>query len=263
MQQDRPIDYGGRLPRISAPRTLGQALPATLGILYVLAWVVGLLVGPASAAVGASSAQVVQGYLAQPGAATANYLLTEGLAGMALAGVAIALYQAARHRSASRSARPMLIAALVAAGTSVAQCIIGVLVVVWIAPAGAVTLAGTLIDLVNRVDGVKMLVLAVMALAALALARQPRVLPRAFAYLGAALAVTLIASGVGYLLGSGPLLQAVFVSLPLLLLWVLAVGGFLSWSDHPEGHPDRRSGSVAAPPSRSPSTEPTSQGGLP
>ncbi|HEX4215595.1 MAG TPA: hypothetical protein VIA06_19930 [Candidatus Dormibacteraeota bacterium] len=199
--------------------------PPALGLLYVLAWAVGLSVGPASADVTASPAQVVHRYLAQSGGALASYLLTEGLAALALAGVVILLHRAARSRSVGK---PMLVAGLAAAAVSLAQCCTGVLVVAWIAPAGHITISATLIDLINRVDGAKMLILAVMALTALPVARA-RVLPAPFTYLAVLLALSLVLSGIGYLLALAPLMEAAFISLPLLILWILAVGVVLAW----------------------------------
>ena len=214
---------------VSALRPRGPVLPAALAIIYVVAWVAGLMVSPAGADVTASTAQVITSDLAQRGVTTASYLLTEGVAAVALAGVVITLWQAARRRHAGSSASLTLSAGLVAAGISMLQCVTGLFIVWWSAPSGQIRLAGTLLDLVNRIDGLKMGVLAVMAISALALVRRPRVLPHISAYLGLALAIALVASGVGYLLLIGPLLRAAFVSLPLLLLWVLLVGCVLSF----------------------------------
>jgi hypothetical protein len=50
------------------------------------------------------------------------------------------------------------------------------------------------------------------------------VLPRWLGYTAAILTVTLIASGAGYVLLSTTLAQTVFVSGPLLLVWVTGTG---------------------------------------
>lgn len=145
---------------VSALRPRGPVLPAALAIIYVVAWVAGLMVSPAGADVTASTAQVITSYLAQRGVATASYLLTEGVAAVALAGVVITLWQAARRRHAGSSASLTLSAGLVAAGISMLQCVTGLFIVWWSAPSGQIRLAGTLLDLVNRIDGLKMGVLA-------------------------------------------------------------------------------------------------------
>jgi hypothetical protein len=78
-------------------------------------------------------------------------------------------------------------------------------------------------DLINRIDGVKMLALAAMAVAGFGLVRRA-VLPRWLGYAAAFLTVALIASGAGYLLLNTELAQAAYVSGPLLLVWVTGAG---------------------------------------
>jgi small-conductance mechanosensitive channel len=84
-----------------------------------------------------------------------------------------------------------------------------------------------LFHLINRMDGAKMLALAALALAGVALARGG-LLPRLLGYVAAALAAAMVASGVGYLLLSTTLAQAAAVSLGLLLIWVVGTGVALS-----------------------------------
>jgi hypothetical protein len=83
-------------------------------------------------------------------------------------------------------------------------------------PASETGRAGVLFDLINRMDGVKMLALAAMALAAVGLVRPLVLLPRRLGYTAAVLAAALTASGVGYLLPNDTLAQAAG-ALPLLL----------------------------------------------
>ena len=91
-------------------------------------------------------------------------------------------------------------------------------------PDGDTARTGTLFAAVNRLDGVKMLTLAVMAAGGAALVRRTRLLPVWLGYLGALLAVALMVSGIGYLLLSGTLAPTAFLSGPLLLVWVTATG---------------------------------------
>jgi hypothetical protein len=72
-----------------------------------------------------------------------------------------------------------------------------------------------------------MLALAAMAAGGAALARRTRLLPAWLGWLGAVLAVALVVSGIGYLLLRSGLAPAAFVSGPLLLVWVTAVGLWL------------------------------------
>jgi len=114
-------------------------------------------------------------------------------------------------------------AGLTAVALSLIQCGLGLLLAGSFAPDGKIDGAGRLFDVINRMDGVKMFALAAMALAAAGLSRRA-VLPRWLGYVAAVLTVALIASGAGYLLLSTTLAQAVFVSGPLLLVWVTGAG---------------------------------------
>jgi hypothetical protein len=73
-------------------------------------------------------------------------------------------------------------------------------------------------------DRAKMLALAAMALASVALARRGGPLPRWLGYVGAVLTTAMVASGTGYLLLSRTLTHAAAVSLGLLLIWVVGTG---------------------------------------
>ncbi len=143
---------------------------------------------------------------------------------LALAGVVIALGQAARRHGVGRLGRVAVVAGISAAILSLVQCALGQLLAGWAVPGGDAGRAGALLDLINRIDGVKMLALAAMAVVGVALVRRAGVLPRWLGYTGALLAVALIASGAGYLLLSTTLAQAAAVSLPLLLVWVTGAG---------------------------------------
>lgn len=99
---------------------------AVAGIVYTVAWVTGLAVWPSNLDVAASDAEVVTSYSAHQAAAVTQYLLVEGLAGVALALVVLALGQAARRRGADRPGRTALVAGLGAAALSLIQCVLGV-----------------------------------------------------------------------------------------------------------------------------------------
>jgi hypothetical protein len=88
--------------------------------------------------------------------------------------------------------------------------------------------AHLLYEAVNRLDGVKMFALAALALAGVA----SRLLPRWLAYVGVALAVSIVGSGIAYLLLIQGLAVLAYVSGVLLLLFVTATGVVLGRIGH-------------------------------
>src|SRR6202042_2403389 len=100
-------------------------------------------------------------YRAHPAGATVQYLLVEGLAGLLLGIVLACVLRAVRDRVGGRATGPAALSAI-AVITSLSQCVIGLFAVA-AATSGNAALCGSLSDLVNRLDGVKMLALAAAA----------------------------------------------------------------------------------------------------
>lgn len=122
-------------------------------------------------------------------------------------------------------------AGTVAAVTSMAQYALGVMLAGWALPdytadhtAGRVSL---LWQALNRLDGVKMLMLAVLAAATVALGSPTGLLPRGLRWASLALAVSITVSGVGYLFLLQALAPVAYVSGVALLAWVTGVGAAL------------------------------------
>lgn len=80
------------------------AAPAVAGFGYAVAWVAGLVIGPATQSVTAPDAEVVSASAGHQASAIAQVVLTEGVAAACLAAVVLALGQAARGRGARRLA---------------------------------------------------------------------------------------------------------------------------------------------------------------
>jgi hypothetical protein len=118
----------------------------------------------------------------------------------------------------------VLLAGINAAIVSLVECALGLVLSDGAVPAGEAGRAGTLFHLINRIDGVKMLALAALALAAFRLSRRGDLVPRWLGYVGAALSAAMTASAVGYLMLDNTLTQAAVLSLVLLLIWVAATG---------------------------------------
>jgi hypothetical protein len=213
-------------PAAAAPGRRLSAL-AAVSAAYSLSWVAALSVGPGNVSATADGHEVVTAYGGQAVGGTAQYLLSEGLPAVGLAVVGLALAGAARRAGLLRAARTTAAAALTAAAISAVQCLLGVFLVLSSAPRGATGEAHLLFELVNRMDGVKMLVLAALALGGAALARSGVAAGwlRLPAY---ALALTIAGSGIGYLLLLGGFTSLAYLSLPLLMLWVTGTGISLS-----------------------------------
>jgi hypothetical protein len=205
--------------------------PLAGGLAYTGAWLAGLAVAPAGTDVTSSGAQVRSAVAGHLTGTAAQYLLTEVVAAAALAVTvtAVAGFAAdgaqalgAGRDAVLRAARALRLTALAAAAISVAQGALG-LVLVQAAHRGDDTLTGALAQTINRADGVKMLLLAALAVAGLRVGRAG-LLPRWLSPVAVGLAVTVVASGVGYLLLVPALATAAYASLPLLLLWVTGAG---------------------------------------
>lgn len=217
-----------------------MVLLALTGLVYAAAWVTGLLIGPPVVGVTAPGTEVVNSYTGHQGAAIGQAVLTEGVAGLALAVLVLALGHAAWRCRAHRLASVIEIAGLGAAGLSFIQCGLGLLLARWAVPAGDSSRAGVLFELANRAGGAKMLLLAVVATATIVLARRPPLVPATLMFRAApafpawtvwpsgALAVTLLVSGAGYLLLIPALAAAAYLSLPLLVIWVSGAGLLLA-----------------------------------
>ena len=85
--------------------------------------------------------------------------------------------RAARSHGARRLAGATEVAGLAAAGLSLVQCVLGLLLAGRVAPGGDSSAAGSIFELVSRIDGAKVLLLAVVAVSAIALARPAGALP--------------------------------------------------------------------------------------
>jgi hypothetical protein len=202
-------------------------LPAIAASTYLAAWAAGLAVWPVNLPINAAGAKVAASYQAHPAEAVAQYLLAEGLAGVML-GIVLAFAVFSRHHG-QQTVRPWGAAALggLAVVVSVTQCVIGLFLTA-AATRHDIALSGNLSDLVNRLDGVKMLALAGAAAWLAVLGNSAPALPRWLRAAGLLLAVAITASGLAYLTLSNALAWTAYVSGPLLLLWVTGTGIWLT-----------------------------------
>jgi hypothetical protein len=205
----------------AAPPRTGHRLrlltvPGLAGLCYTLSWIAGLAVPAPSPGFGASGAEIVAAVSGHGPAVAAQYALTEGLPAAGIAVIAVALSRLARRSGATVPARFALVAGLVAAVISAVQFGLGLVLTATAAP-GLAHLLSTSID---RLDGAKMLALAVLGVAAAAMTA----LPRWLRWAGIALAVAITCSGLVYLLLIASLAAAAGPALVLLLAFMTGCG---------------------------------------
>ncbi|HEY3650995.1 MAG TPA: hypothetical protein VGL33_23720 [Streptosporangiaceae bacterium] len=203
-----------RLLTLTAHRRL-LTVAGLAGVGFSLSWIAGLAVPAPSPGFGASGTQIVAALSGHGPAVAAQFILTEGLPAAGIAVIAVALARTAR-RSGSAAARFALVAGLTAAVISAIQFGLGLALTATSAPGPA----HLLFTSVDRLDGVKMLALAVLGAAAATMTA----LPRWLRWTGIALAVAITCSGLVYLLLIAPLAAAAGPALVLLLAFITGCG---------------------------------------
>jgi hypothetical protein len=203
-----------RLLTVPAHRRL-LTVAGLAGVGFSLSWIAGLAVPAPSPGFGASGTQIVAALSGHGPAVAAQFILTEGLPAAGIAVIAVALARTAR-RSGSAAARFALVAGLTAAVISAIQFGLGLALTATSAPGPA----HLLFTSVDRLDGVKMLALAVLGAAAATMTA----LPRWLRWTGIALAVAITCSGLVYLLLIAPLAAAAGPALVLLLAFITGCG---------------------------------------
>ncbi len=200
------------------------AAAAAAGIAYMLSWVAGLTLPVPNLAVTASGADVIAGYGGHLAAVQAQFALTEGLPAIGLAVVAALLALTARRAGARRLSVAAAASGGIAAVISLTQYGLGLALTGWALPGRAPGPVSALFEAVNRLDGVKMLALALLGITAAALAGPGGPLPRWLRYAGLALAAAITVSGMGYLLLFQALAPMAYPAGVLLLIFVTGTG---------------------------------------
>jgi hypothetical protein len=222
---DRPVGSASRGRWLERRRWV----PVAVGIGFTVSWVCGLALPVPNLAVTASAAEVLAKYGPHLGMVQAQFALTEGLPAIGLAVISLALALLARRsgpgaEAGARRARVIAVAGTVAAVISVTQYALGVMLAGWALPDHAAGRSGGLWEAINRLDGVKMFALAVLASAAVALTAPTGPLPRWLRYASLTLAASITVSGVAYLFLIQDLSWAAYVAGAALLVWVTGMG---------------------------------------
>jgi hypothetical protein len=200
-------------------------LSAWAGVLFSLSWIVGLSVWSASTDVTQTGEDLLRQYSGNEAIALVQFFFTEGLPAITLAIVMVLLAKYARAFGEAFLGKAILASSLAAAAVSLAQFTLGAVVCLVTVPAKDATATKTVIDTLSRIDGVKMLFMTAFALASFGVIRNGKArLPRWLSWVALALAVTIFLSGLGFLFLVDSLSLAAYASLPLLMLWITAVG---------------------------------------
>jgi len=205
---------------------------AVAGICYTVAWVVSFAPGAPMPSVAASGGQIVAAYSGHNWPTIVNLVLSEGIAAVALAAVVLLVGSAARRAGARRAGLAVAVFGVTAAAVSLAELVMAAWLQYGPVASRHDATAGTLWSTVQRIDGAKLFVLAAMAVALAVLSLTSTVLPRWLALLAYPLAVSLVLSGLGYVLLAAGLSDAVYVAGVLLLVVVTAAGLTLRTSLH-------------------------------
>ena len=159
---------------ISTPLTSRRlTLPLGAAAAYISAWLVGLAIWPGTPGVDSSATHVADAYAAHQGLAIVQYLLVEGVAGIALGAMVLAIGLGLVANGARRAGKTVLVSGLAAATISLAQSVLGVIMAAGAPDSVATGSTADLFDLLNRMDGVKMFLLAAMVASVVNASRRP------------------------------------------------------------------------------------------
>ena len=202
---------------------------AWAGIIYVLAWLIGLFLAPSAPDPFGSAVTINAYFSAHRPAAMIQSVFIHGLAGVALLGLTVALWNYLATRDTAGPRRVMLAAGVLAAAVSFLQVAFMIGIYVHVGQQGSANGTRTLFNAINKADTIKLILLAVFVGAASWAASRNGAMPRWVAWLGAVTVVFLVVGGLAFLVRSAVLNLALDVSLPLLLLWAAAASISMIW----------------------------------
>jgi hypothetical protein len=221
-----------------------KKLAITSSVVYVLAWIVGLVIASGGPKPDDSAAKVASYYARHEHRALTGHLLVDGVAGIALVAIAFLI----RRYVVPTSGRLALVgfyAALAAAVVSLVQFAIGATFTYDAAHGGSARTVRDLFVTLNNADTVKILFLAVMIAAVSLAARDSDTLPGWFVKQGLITAPLLAISGFAFPFDSGVLLALLELTLVLLLIWVAVFAALVARSSAGETAPE--TSAVATP----------------
>src|SRR3954447_8829630 len=206
-------------PRSGSPANAVHRLLPVAGTTYVLAWILGLLLGPKAPAQTASANEIQAFYVEHPGGIVLQSLLVHGVAGIALAAMALGFARALPAWPAE--ALWIRISGLAAAAVSLLQVALA-LIAVGTAHSVAPATSKALFSAINYADTVKLILLASFAITITWAGTRAAALPTWVRGLGYLLVPLLVLGGLAFVIDSSVLYMILVVSLFALLAWAAA-----------------------------------------
>ena len=194
------------------------------GTTFVAAWITGLMTATNGPKPSATGTALKAYYGAHQHSAMLQTLCVDAVAGLALIGITIGL----SRTLAGPSRRRIQIAGFTAATISLIQAGIGEALAIQGASGGSPSLVRGLFVSLNNADTIKIALLATLVILVSTAARRAMTLPRWLTSMGIAFAPVLALSGLAFPLNSDALYGALYITLPLLLLWTPTVSVKLS-----------------------------------
>lgn len=198
-------------------------LTAAAGLVYVIAWVIGLLISPSSPAPTASTGEITTYLVGNRGAVMIQTYLIDGVAAVALIVFAADLRSVVRRFDEGVWPSVLIGAAVAAASVSLVLGIFGQVLANHIAATGDAGAIRALLQLDTEADTYKLLPLGAFVAATSIVVLRTGALTRWIGCAGGVLAPVLVIVGWSFPLNGSILTTALAVSLVGLLLWVASV----------------------------------------
>lgn len=195
-----------------------KRLAVITGVVYILSWIVGLVVASGGPKQDDPATKIASYFARHEHTAMLGHLLVDGVAGLALVGLAVVILRFVAAGDA-RMAKLAFFSALAAAATSLVQFVLGMTFTYDAAHGGNVKTVRDLFVALNDADTAKIVFLGAMIAAVSIAAFQSAILPRWFATYGLVSAPLLAISGFAFPLDNGALLALLELTLLLLLVW--------------------------------------------
>jgi hypothetical protein len=188
-----------------------------------VACLLGLVIAPSAPAIDASALAVHRFYLGHTAAAVVQSLLVHGVAGLALLLLAVDLRRVLRSRAGRSLTTAATGAGVIAGVVSLIQVVCMVVLAAGIATATPERTL-RLVQVIDTADAAKLLALGIFVGGASLVGRRTELLAWWLCMVGAVLAPLLPISCATFVLDQPGLYGALYISLPLLLVWVAGAG---------------------------------------